>query len=97
MQASQSVPTVGVKIAPEMKLRLKNLAQRRNRTPHWVMREAIEQYVTREEKREEFNKATLQAWEEYQATGLHCTGDEADAWLDKLAAGEDVEPPICHL
>jgi len=36
------------------------------------------------------------AWEAYQQTGLHLTGEEADAWLAKLEAGEDVEIPSCH-
>ena len=61
------------------------------------MREAIQQYVEREEKREALRQATLQAWQEYQTTGLHVTGDEADAWLAKLAEGQDVEPPQCHI
>jgi predicted transcriptional regulator len=38
----------------------------------------------------------LRAWENYQATGLHVTGEEADAWLAKLAAGEDIAPPQSH-
>jgi predicted transcriptional regulator len=38
----------------------------------------------------------LQAWNEYQAKGLHVTAQEADAWLAKLEAGQDVEPPECH-
>ena len=38
----------------------------------------------------------LAAWDSYQATGVHVTADEADAWLARLEAGEDVEPPECH-
>ncbi len=60
------------------------------------MREAIEQYLEREEKREEFRQSALTAWEHYQATGLHVTGDEADAWLARLEAGEKAEAPECH-
>jgi predicted transcriptional regulator len=60
------------------------------------MREAIEQYVDREERREQFRQDALAAWAEYQATGLHVTGEEADAWLARLEAGEDAEPPECH-
>ena len=37
------------------------------------MREAIAQYVEREEKREALNRDTLRAWEEFQTTGLHTT------------------------
>jgi predicted transcriptional regulator len=60
------------------------------------MREAIEQYMEREEKREEFRLSAVAAWNDYQATGQHVTASEADAWLAKLEDGEDVEPPECH-
>lgn len=87
---------VAIKIEPDIKDRVKRLADARNRSPHWVMREAIREYVEREEKREAFRQSAMAAWNEYQATGLHVTHDEADAWLAKLEAGQDVEPPECH-
>ena len=95
-----SVPTirpVAIKIDPEIKERVKRLADARRRTPHWLMREAIQQYVEREEKREAFKQDAIRAWENYQQTGLHVTLEEADAWLAKLEAGEDAEPPKCHV
>jgi predicted transcriptional regulator len=59
--------------------------------------EAVEQYVSREEKREQFHQEALAAWNQYQSTGLHVTAEEADAWLEKLEAGENGEPPECHV
>lgn len=88
---------VAIKIEPEIKERVKRLAEARHRTPHWLMREAIRQFVEREEKRETFRQDAIMAWNEYQATGQHVTMTEADAWLAKLEAGEDVEPPECHV
>ena len=38
----------------------------------------------------------LAAWSAYQASGLHVTHAEADAWLARLEAGQDVEAPECH-
>jgi predicted transcriptional regulator len=61
------------------------------------MREAVEQYVGREEKREQVRQDALAAWNHYQTTGLHATAEEADAWLAQLEAGEDAEAPECHL
>jgi predicted transcriptional regulator len=52
---------VAIKIDEETKTRLKTLATARDRTPHWLMREAITQYVDREEKREMLWQDTLQA------------------------------------
>lgn len=88
--------TLSIKLDATMRERIKHLADARQRTPHWMMREAIAQYVEREERRESFRQATLNAWHEYRETGLHVSGDEADEWLAKLAEGHDVEPPPCH-
>jgi predicted transcriptional regulator len=85
-----------IKIDDELKGRLQNLAESRRRSAHWLMREAIEQYVSREEQREALKQAALQAWHAYQHTGRHLTLEEADAWLAQLEAGEDVAPPACH-
>ena len=88
---------VAIKIDDDTKARLKRLADARHRTAHWLMREAITQYVEREEKREVFRQDTLKAWDEYRTTGLHVTADEADTWLAQLEQGNDIEPPECHL
>ncbi|HHW4679517.1 MAG TPA: CopG family ribbon-helix-helix protein [Xylella sp.] len=85
-----------IKLNDEMKTRVHRLAGLLNRSAHWIMREAITQYVEREEKRGAFRQDAMRAWDEYQANGLHMTHEEADAWLAKLEAGEDVEPPKCH-
>jgi predicted transcriptional regulator len=92
-----SVRPVAIKIDDDLKARLKRLAEVRQRTSHWLMREAITQYVDREEKRESFRQDALRAWEAYRTTGLHVTAEEADAWLAKLEQGNDVDPPECHV
>jgi predicted transcriptional regulator len=88
---------VSVKLDQDMRARVEHLAESRQRSMHWVMREAIQQYVEHEEKREAFRQSGIRAWNEYQATGLHVTFEEADAWLAKLEAGQDVEMPKCHI
>ncbi|QUT06098.1 CopG family ribbon-helix-helix protein [Sphingobium phenoxybenzoativorans] len=85
-----------IKLDDALKGRIQNLAEARRRSSHWIMREAIAQYVEREEKREALRQDAMRAWDEYQQTGLHLTLEEADAWLAKLEAGEDAEPPKCH-
>ena len=91
------VRPVAIMIDDNTKARPKRLADARHRTSHWLMREAITQYVDREEKREAFRQDTLKAWEEYRATGLHVTADEADVWLAQLEQGNDIEPPTYHV
>ncbi len=88
--------TTSVKLDPALKERVQRLASVRRRSAHWVMREAVEQYVAREEQREQLRQDALAAWNHYQTTGLHATAEEADAWLAKLEAGEDAGAPECH-
>ncbi|WP_338884021.1 MULTISPECIES: CopG family ribbon-helix-helix protein [Xenorhabdus] len=86
-----------VKLDDNLKSRIQYLAKVRHRSAHWIMREAIRDYVEREEKRESFKQDALRAWEAYQENGLHLTFEEADDWLAKLEAGEDAELPECHV
>lgn len=92
-----SARTISVKLDQETRARIEHLAESRRRTAHWIMREAITQYVEREEKREAFRQDTLKAWEEYRTTGRHVTAEEADAWLNRLEQGDDIGPPECHV
>ena len=89
--------TTSLKLDNEMKERVQRLAEARRRSPHWVMREAVEQYVEREEKRERLRQDALAAWEAYRATGLHVSAKEADDWLAKLEAGKRAAAPKCHV
>ena len=88
--------TTSLQLDTAIKERIRRLASARRRSPHWLMREAIEEYVEREEKREQFRQDALTAWAHYQTTGLHVTAEEADAWLAKLEAGKDAVPPKCR-
>ncbi|MGA2571190.1 MAG: hypothetical protein ABSF23_11780 [Terracidiphilus sp.] len=57
------------------------------------MHEAMEPRAIREQLRQD----ALAAWNDYRATGLHLTAEEADEWLAKLASGEDIAAPECHI
>lgn len=85
-----------LKLDTKTKERIHQLAESRRRSPHWVMREAIEQYLEREEKREQLRRDALAAWTHYQATGLHVDAKQADHWLAKLEAGKEATPPRCR-
>jgi predicted transcriptional regulator len=91
-----AVRPVAVKLDEATRARLQKLADARDRTPHWILREAIAEFLEREEKREAFRQAALEAWQEYELTGMHVTQSEADAWLSRLEDGETCEPPECH-
>jgi predicted transcriptional regulator len=92
-----ALSTTSLKLDTETKERVNRLASARRRSPHWLMREAVEQYVEREEKREQLRQDALAAWEDYQTTGLHVTAKDADAWMAKLAAGKRAPIPKCRV
>jgi len=85
-----------LKIGQDLKNRIQSLAQLRQRSAHWIMHEAIEQYVAREEARESFKQEAMASWTAYQETGLHFTGQEARAWLNTWGTDGETEPPKCH-
>ena len=89
------LPTA-IKLDPDIKAGIKRPADSRSRASHWLMREALVQYVDREEKREVIRQDAIKAWEDYQSTGLHVTAKEADDWLAQLEAGHDTPPPMPH-
>jgi predicted transcriptional regulator len=83
---------MSLEIDGELERRVLHLASLRNRSPHWIMREAIRQYL----ERESFKQDAIDAWESYKANGLHLTMDEFAAWLARLEVDKDAEPPKCH-
>jgi predicted transcriptional regulator len=89
------MPT-SVKLDDGLKQRITQLARARDRSPHYLMREAIERYVTQEEARESFRQEAEDSLLHFQETGLHVTGDELFAWLRTWGTDDEREPPVCH-
>ncbi|MCL2875708.1 MAG: CopG family ribbon-helix-helix protein [Betaproteobacteria bacterium] len=85
-----------LKINDALKERIQQLAVLRQRTPHWIMCEALMQYVEREETREQFKREALASWAAYQETGRHLTGEEVRAWLNTWGTEIESELPACH-
>ncbi|MBX3454721.1 CopG family ribbon-helix-helix protein [Ferrovibrio sp.] len=85
--------SVSVKLDSAEQLRLRNLAEQRDRTPHYLMREAIRQYLDREEARESFKREALAAWQSFQETGEHITGAALGSWLDRWGTAAESTPP----
>lgn len=88
---------VSVKLDDDLRDRIRSLAESKQRSSHWVMREAIQEYVSREEKRASFDRATEESWRHFEETGLHLTGEEVFAWMDTWGTDEESEPPACHV
>jgi len=61
--------------------RLKALGESRQRTPHWLMKEAIHQFLEREEAEEKRRKDTLERIARFEETGKSIPFEVVDAWL----------------
>src|SRR5690348_15795007 len=82
-RASKSTP-VSLKLASGERERLATLATARKRTPHYLMREAVSEYLGREEMRQSFRDEAERAWRDYNEIGLHVTQDDVDTWIGSL-------------
>jgi predicted transcriptional regulator len=85
-----------IKLDEDLTDRVRRLAELRQRSPHWIMREAIREYVMREEARESFLQEAMASWSAFQETGRHLTGEEVRTWLSAWGTEAEAEPPECH-
>ena len=87
--------TMGVKLDEQTRDRLKTLGEARRRSPHWLMKEAIREYLEREEEAERRNLEADEAWADYRRTGQVVSNEAMTAWLDTW--GTDREAPCPEL
>ena len=96
VEKARSAGTVTVKLDSSDRDRIASLASVKKRTPHYLMKEAILEYVQREEARQNFIQAADASFKHFKETGLHITLEEFSAWVDELQ--KDSKTPIaqCH-
>ena len=95
-EKTRPLGTVTIKLEPADRDRIAILAAMKKRTPHYLMKEAILEYVKKEEARQNFIKAAETAFEHYKETGLHITLDEFSNWVDEVQQNPDTPVPACH-
>jgi predicted transcriptional regulator len=96
IMSANTVRPIAIKIDQETRDRVKRLADARQRSSHWMMKEAISQYLEREEKREALRQDAINAWKEYQSTGMHVGAEEVTAWLETWGEEDEQAAPVCH-
>lgn len=84
-----STPTIGVKLDDEIRERLKRLGERRDRSPHWLMKTAIREYLEREERWEREREEDEERWQHYVETGAFIAHADMMQWLEGLAGQAD--------
>ncbi len=84
---------VSIKLPAVERDRLAALAATRKRTAHYLMREAVSQYLGREEARQSFREESARAWQDYKETGLHHSQEDVDNWIDSLGTPKPKRRP----
>jgi predicted transcriptional regulator len=87
---------VSVKLDAGDRARLSALATARKRSSHYLMREAVREYLTREEARQSFQDEAEEAWHDYEKTGLHLTQAEMESWAASLGTRRTKRLPKWH-
>ena len=85
--------TQGIKLDEATRQRLKALGELRDRSPHYLMKAAIDRYLDQEEEYEREKREDMSRWEEYKLTGNSISNEKMIAWLSELAAGKDAPWP----
>jgi predicted transcriptional regulator len=85
--------TQGIKLDPATRERLKELGKLKQRTPHGLMRAAIEQFLEKEERFEREKQEDLQRWQRYQLSGEAVSQENVAGWLSDLAEGKSTPCP----
>lgn len=76
---------MGVKLDEETRERLKRISEMKDRSVHWLMKDAIRRYLDTEEQFEHEKAEDLARYQAYLDTGRHVSNEDMMSWLDELA------------
>jgi predicted transcriptional regulator len=85
--------TQAIKLDDETSNRLKALAHQRNRSAHWLVRDALQRYLAEEERYEREKAEDLAEYEDYLLTGKAIDNETVASWLNELANGKKTAWP----
>ena len=78
--------TVALRLNEDIQKRLQLLGKVRDRSPHYLMKEAVERYLTNEEAKEEEKRILQERWETYQLSDVSYTQDQVEAQISEMIA-----------
>jgi predicted transcriptional regulator len=91
--AAQPVPKV-VKLDPDIRDRLERLGKAKQRSTHWLMKEAIARYLEIEEANERLNQETLARWQQAEQ-GRVVSHQAVSDWLNTWGTDQERDRPAC--
>ena len=85
--------TSGVKLEDDIKQRLKSLGEKMDRSPHWLMKDAIETYLADKERYWKEREEDMQAWQNYVVTGDGIPQEQVEGWLESIGTENELKCP----
>ncbi len=73
--------TQGIKLSGEERDRLQALGKSKDRSVHWLMKQAVGEYLLREEETEQEKIEDTARWERYVLTGVHHSQTDMESWM----------------
>ena len=89
---AQANKAVTVKLENDTKEKLQHLSKVKSRSTHWLMKKAIDDYVDKEEERENLRQESLARWEEAEF-GKVVDHNKVVDWLDSWGSDKEKERP----
>ena len=91
----QDIEHLSIKLPGGLKERLQKLGKLKQRTTHWLMKEAIEHYLAEEEVQEKLKQKTVNRWKEAEQDQVVANADVI-AWLETWGNTEEQARPECR-
>ena len=80
--------TMGVRLNEDIQNRLEALGKARDRTPHYLMKTAVERYLEIEEAVETERQIVKSRWEKYELTGETVDHADVKSWANSVRPSE---------
>lgn len=88
--------TTTIRISDDLKARIAAVARQANQTPHAFIVESLAEATEAAEAQAALRRLANERWATLVQTGKSVPWDEAKAWLQSRAAGQQLEKPEAH-
>ncbi len=90
------IKPMAIKLPQQERDRLQQLGAVKKRSAHWLAKEAITQFLDREEAAELFKQESVARWEGYCRTGKSVSHDAVMEWLESWGTENELQAPKCE-
>ncbi len=92
---STQIKPMAIKLPQQDRDRLQQLGAVKKRSAHWLAKEAITQFLDREESAERFKEESASRWDQHCHTGKSVPHDAVMQWLESWGTDNEREAPKC--